>query len=332
MKRGQSGRCFLVGIDKPSGMSSHDVVNACRHAFGERRVGHTGTLDPLASGVLPICVGAATRLDQYLTGHDKTYEVDIRFGVGTDTDDAAGEVVKRGAPARALFDEGVAETYLRSIIGPQKQLPPVYSAIKVQGKRAYAAAREGAIIDLAPRDIVVHDARLVRIAEAPDSFDPVWTVSFSVSKGTYIRSLARDAGIALGCPAHVAALRRTRCGSVSLDDCMPLDAIGSVEPALLDPVKVLGLRFAFCAGEVAAKLGNGMSLRADAVELFEYRAARAMRGCACTSGVVASCAPARDGERVCMIADNRLKAIYRYDAARRGLRPDCVFQVGVQRG
>ncbi|WP_165246793.1 tRNA pseudouridine(55) synthase TruB [Adlercreutzia sp. ZJ141] len=332
MKRGQSGHCFVLGIDKPSGMSSHDVVNACRRAFSERRVGHTGTLDPLASGVLPICVGAATRLDQYLTGHDKTYEVDIRFGVGTDTDDAAGNVVKRGVPARALFDENVAETYLHSIVGPQKQLPPAYSAIKVQGKRAYAAAREGTIIDLAPRDIVVRDARLMSITEAPDSFDPVWTVLFSVSKGTYIRSLARDAGIALGCPAHVAALRRIRCGNVGLDDCMQLDALGSVEPVLLDPIKMLGFRFVFCSENLSAKVASGMSMRCDAVELFEYSRVTTMLGCACTSGVVASCEPLHDGERICMIADNRLKAIYRYDATRRGLRPDCVFQVGVQRG
>lgn len=334
-KRGDSGLCFLVGVDKPTGMSSHDVVNRCRRAFGERRIGHTGTLDPLASGVLPICVGAAARLDRYMTGHGKTYEVDIRFGEGTSTDDAAGEVIKTGKPSSRLFDKDVAREYLASIIGPQKQLPPVYSAIKVHGEKAYEAARSGRVINLEPRDVSIYEADLLSISETDDTFAPVWTVRFAVSGGTYIRSLARDAGIALGCPAHVSALRRVRCGSVRLSDCMQLEALGSLsldDLPLLDPVKVLGFRFVFCGDEVARKLQNGNAVCADGLEVFDYSSLVSATDCACTSGVVRSDDPLRENEPVCMIADNRLKAVYRFDGQKRQLKPECVFQVGVSRG
>lgn len=294
-----------------------------------------GTLDPLASGVLPLGVGAAARLDRFMEGQGKTYEAGIRFGFSTSTDDAAGEVLRRGKPQASLYDKAAAQAYLNSILGAQKQLPPVYSAIKVNGERSYAAARKGRIIDLEPRDIVVHEAQLLGIDEAEDGFEPIWHVRFRVSKGTYLRSLARDAGIALGCPAHISSLRRTACGAISLDDCVSLEALESRELSelpLLDPVKILGYRFVFCEGRAAAALENGAFIGTDNLDLFTYAHVQASPSCACTSGVMSSNAALHEAERICMIRENELKAVYRYDSARASLRPECVFQQGVRRG
>ena len=148
MKRGSSGLSLVVGIDKPAGVTSHDVVNRVRRIFEEKRVGHAGTLDPLASGVLPVLVGPATRLSDHLMGHDKAYQVRIAFGQGTTTDDAEGEVIRCHATPSNLLDKDFARKFLKSIIGPQNQLPPSYSAIKVNGKKAYKEARAGNIIDI----------------------------------------------------------------------------------------------------------------------------------------------------------------------------------------
>lgn len=358
MKRGSSEHCLVVGINKPRGMSSHDVVNRVRRVFGERRVGHTGTLDPLAEGVLPLCVGPATRLDPYLTGHDKTYVVRIAFGMSTDTDDAEGEVLRRGAVPPQLEDPAFAELFLMDMVGPQKQLPPVYSAIKVGGKKAYEQARKGNIIDMAPREIEVYEARLLEVGrgyplpgssscapngEATDTAAlsdsswcdlPWWDVEFKVSKGTYIRSLARDAGIAVDCPAHVAALKRTASGELRLDECVTLEALEAErEAAAVDPVRLLGYRFAFADGSLAKRVSNGAVLGADELPLFVRRKTRAdIEMCACTAGVCESAEAPIDGEFVSVIVQNKLAAIYRFDGAQRKWRVSCVFQKGVSRG
>ena len=341
MKRGASGLSLVVGVDKPAGMSSHDVVNRCRALFGEKRVGHAGTLDPLASGVLPVCIGPATRLAAFLTEHDKHYRVSIAFGAATDTDDAAGTVTRTGVvPAKAL-DRRFAEEFVAGLVGKHRQMPPVYSAIKVGGVKACDAARKGRIIDLAPRDIEVYDARLegVQVAEAhSDAVDAtvqaVWDVSFHVSKGTYIRSLARDVGVALGCPAHVAALRRTRVGGLGLDECVSLEALARLhEQAALDPVRMLGLRIAFLDEARRAAVANGAALDAAGVALFERRRASAdAELCACTAGMRESCELPRDGELVSLVAGNRLVGLYEYDREGGRYRPRCVFQTGVSRG
>ena len=161
MKRGQSGISCLVGVDKPRGMSSHDVVNACRRIFGERRVGHTGTLDPLATGALCICVGPATRLDAYMTNHDKTYDVRIAFGVATDTDDAEGEPIRTAPVPERVCDRAFAQEHVAGLVGKHKQLPPAYSAIKRGGVKAYEAARAGNVVQLEPRDIEIYEATLL---------------------------------------------------------------------------------------------------------------------------------------------------------------------------
>lgn len=334
MKRGSSGLSLVVGVNKPSGMSSHDVVNRCRRIFGERRVGHTGTLDPLATGVLPICVGPATRLDAYLTGHDKRYRVRIAFGAGTTTDDAAGEVVRRGRMPSEALDPAFAKRFVAGLVGRRKQLPPAYSAIKVNGTKACDAARRGTIIDLAPRDIEVYDAQLLEVGQIDSDSLPYWDVMFHVSKGTYIRSLARDAGIALGCPAHVGALQRTMLGRLSLRECVTLETLEErAERAALDPVALLGLRFAYAEGDMAAAVGNGAIIRAGRMPLFERRFASDDADlCACTSGVCESRLAPVDGEEVAVIANNKLIALYAFDAERAAFRARCVFQIGVSRG
>ena len=233
---------LLIAVDKPVGMSSHDVVSRVRRAVGERRVGHAGTLDPLASGVMVVGIGQATRLLGMITLDRKRYLARIAFGTETVTDDAEGEVSRVSDPARAtgdLADEGFARKALSGFLGAQMQVPPAYSAISVGGVRSYRRARSGEDFELPPRPIEVYAADLVAI-EAGGT--PVWDVSFDVSKGAYIRSLARDLGRACGSAAHLDGLRRTRSGSISLSSCLPLDEVGleTVRPRALDPVGVLG--------------------------------------------------------------------------------------------
>lgn len=332
VKRGASGLCLVVGVDKPSGMTSHDVVNRCRRIFGERRVGHTGTLDPLASGVLPICVGPATRLDAYMTGHDKHYVVDVVFGSATDTDDCDGEVIRTGLVPAKLFDRDFAQSHVASLVGKHKQLPPAYSAIKVNGEKACDAARKGRIIELEPRDIEVYEAELLDLIERDGA--AVWSVSFSVSKGTYIRSLARDIGLSLGCPAHVGALRRTKAGSIKLSDCVSLETLEELSTAAaLDPVALLGYRFAFLSERQARAVSNGNFLPAHELSLYERRYENFEGSlCACTSGVCESADPANPEEVISLVFENKLVALYEFDEPKHRYKARCIFQTGVSRG
>lgn len=355
MKRGSSGLSLVVGVDKPQGMSSHDVVNRCRRIFGERRVGHTGTLDPLATGALLVCVGPATRLDAHLVGHDKRYRVRVAFGFSTTTDDAAGEPMRFGEVPPEVLDPAFAAITVARFLGKQKQLPPVYSALKVGGKKACDEARAGRVIDLAPRDIEVFSAEVVAVGEgSPDggtqgtSPDVLgdgtqgakvpqaaawWDIDFHVSSGTYIRSLARDIGLAVGCPAHVSALRRVQVGALSLDECVTLETLEEVGTrAALDPVKLLGFRFLYASGHQGQRLANGGALSARDAVLFEQRYPGVdAQLCACTSGVCESTRAPEDGEVVSVISENRLAALYAYDAQRGCYKAKCVFPTGVVR-
>ena len=162
-KRTPSGISRVIGVDKPVGMSSHDVVNRVRKLYNERRVGHTGTLDPLASGVLTVCVGPATRLNPYLVDHDKTYLMAVELGSATATDDSEGSIIARGQIKDEFFDPSFAALKVSSLVGEHNQIPPAYSAIKVQGQRAYHAARSGKVIALEPRPIVVYSASFISV-------------------------------------------------------------------------------------------------------------------------------------------------------------------------
>ncbi len=334
MKRGASGLSLVVGVDKPANMSSHDVVNRCRGIFGEKRVGHAGTLDPLASGVLPVCVGPATRLAAFLAEHDKHYRVRIAFGASTSTDDAEGEVLRTGPVPDEVLDPFFAQSFASSLVGKHKQMPPVYSALKVGGVKACDAARKGRIIDLSPRDIEIYDARLEGVYGLAPGEEPAWDVSFHVSKGTYIRSLARDVGVAVGTPAHVAALVRTRVGELGIEECVSLAALERLrEGAALDPVRLLGLRMAFLDNGQTQAVCNGAALARAEVSLFKRRrAGAAAEMCACTAGVCESAEEPHDGELVSMVAQNKLCGIYEYREAGECYRSRCVFQTGVARG
>lgn len=242
----------VIAVDKPLNLTSHDVVNRARRLRGTKRVGHTGTLDPLATGVLVLCVDDSTKVVQFMEHDSKDYLAWISLGAGTPTLDAEGPVVQSVERGVWSVDEQRARETLAAFVGPQKQIPPQYSAIQVGGQRAYAVARAGGEIDLPARDIVIHDLELLgvygSVQDAPRTFDPVnWTpasegmtftlpeplgvfptllVRASVGSGTYLRSLARDVGAALGVPAHLGGLVRTRVGRYSLRDAVPLEQVG----------------------------------------------------------------------------------------------------------
>ena len=243
MKRGESGLAFIFGVNKPAGMTSHDAVARVRRALGEKRVGHAGTLDPPASGVLVIGVGQGTRLLGQLMQDDKRYIGRIRFGTRTGTDDALGKVLEEGPLIPELLDEDFARETLSSFIGPQNQVPPQYSAISVDGKRAYARARAGEEVNLGERPITIHEASLISI----DDCDGVaWTCAFKVSKGTYIRSIARDVGYHVDVPAHLEALERISSGTISLSACVTLEELAELGPEgikdhIFDPLALCGL-------------------------------------------------------------------------------------------
>ncbi len=204
-------------VDKPTGVTSHDVVDRVRQIVGMRRVGHAGTLDPAASGVLVVAYGQATRFLQFVASDDKAYDATVRLGIRTDTHDLEGRVVARRDASQ------VSELDVRAALAPLEgtiqQVPPMYSAIKVDGEPLYRRARRGDDVLRAPREITVHELSLLRYAP-PDVF-----LRVVCSKGTYIRSLAESIGEHLGCGAVLSALRRTSSGRFSLDDAAPLDTL-----------------------------------------------------------------------------------------------------------
>ena len=210
----QAQRHGFIVIDKPAGWTSHDVVAAVRRIVGERRVGHAGTLDPAAVGVLPVAVGLATRTVEYLASSTKGYRAEITFGVETDSADADGRVVARG-DASSLCSADVREL-LSSFLGPSMQRPPARSAIKVGGKRLYELARQGIPVEVAERPVTFY--RLELLSWIP----PVLSIDVECAKGTYIRSLARDLGEAAGTGAYLSHLVRTRSGPFALGDALEL--------------------------------------------------------------------------------------------------------------
>ena len=211
----------VLVVAKPSGPTSHDVVGLVRRLSSTRRVGHGGTLDPFAAGVLPLFLGRATRLAEYHLGGTKRYRATICFGETSTTDDIDGERTPIGGPA--LSREAV-EAALAAFTGPLRQVPPAYSAVQVEGRRAYQLARRGEPVELAPRDVVIHAADL-REWDAADPARPVAVVDVECSAGTYIRALARDLGARLESGAYLGALVRTASGGFTLDDAVSFDSL-----------------------------------------------------------------------------------------------------------
>ena len=253
MKRKPSDINLLLAVDKPVGISSHDAVARVRRCVGERRVGHAGTLDPLASGVMIVGVGQATRLLGRITLERKGYLARIAFGCETNTDDAEGEPTRRIDPVPELWDPEFAARVLAGFLGAQEQVPPAFSAISIDGVRSYKRARAGEAVSLPARPIEVFAANLIAIEPGLEGEGPIWTVAFDVSKGTYIRALARDIGRAAHGAAHIADLRRTASGSISLRKCVDLDALDRdvARSSCLDPVAALGIPAFDLADDVA---------------------------------------------------------------------------------
>jgi tRNA pseudouridine55 synthase len=214
----------LLLVDKPAGMTSHDVVARARRVLSVRKVGHAGTLDPMATGLLILGVGAATRLLGHVGGHDKTYDATIRFGQSTVTDDGEGETLTVASTSH--LDDDAIRAALAVQTGPLQQVPSSVSAVKVDGRRSYDRVRAGEAVELAPRSVTVHALEVHGIARpTPDLVDVDVTVSCTA--GTYIRAIARDAGAELGVGGHLTALRRTASGSFSLDRAATVEDAGA---------------------------------------------------------------------------------------------------------
>lgn len=302
-KRGATDLSGVLLIDKPAGMTSHDVIAAVRRATGERRVGHAGTLDPMATGLLVVLVGPATRLAPFLTAEFKCYTAEVAFGAQTDTDDAEGALIESAPVDPAVADPARAQNALDALLGPSMQMPPAYSAIKVSGQTAHRVARSGGKVTLQPRAIEVRCARLVSVEQDP----PSWVVEFEVSKGTYIRSLARDLGCAMGTRAHLSALRRTTSGALAIANAHALDEISSANSAralFADPVSALGL---------------------PCCELDEAQAADVAVG---KSISLAQGTP--HAERLALVHERTLLAVYDVQGAT--ARPVVVFPGGIAKG
>jgi len=215
----------ILVVDKPAGPTSHDIVGLVRRLSGMKRVGHGGTLDPFARGVLPIFLGRATRVVEYHLGDRKQYRATVCFGASSTTDDLEGELTPIPlAEPGAVLEQAAVEAALGAFRGPIVQVPPAYSAIKVAGRRAYALARAGQQPELAPRSVEIDRLELLEW-DGADPERPIAVIEVDCSAGTYIRAIARDLGLALGTGAYLGALSRTASGPFRLADAVPLDTV-----------------------------------------------------------------------------------------------------------
>lgn len=296
----------VLGIWKPAGWTSHDVVARARRLLGVRRIGHTGTLDPAVTGVLPICIGRATRLVEYLQEMPKTYEATMRFGLATDTEDMSGTVTAV-ADASHLTETRMREA-VQAFIGDVWQVPPMVSAVKVNGKRLYELARQGVTVERQPRQVTVYDVSVLAVkAGCPQ---PEIRFTARCSKGTYIRTLCSDIGRKLDVPAVMVSLIRTESAGLSREDCVLLDEI----PALLE------------AGELAGRIRPGDRL------LTQYPRAAASDAAAAAAAqgkkiAAAELEPAADRAGLWLVEDRdgRFVGIFEREGGSELLRPVKVF-------
>jgi tRNA pseudouridine55 synthase len=254
----------IVIIDKPAGMTSHDVVSRCRRIFGTRKVGHAGTLDPMATGVLVIGIERATKILGLLSDTSKSYAATIRLGRTTATDDAEGDVV-HDVPATEVTDDAIV-VGIAMLRGEIAQRPSAVSAIKVGGKRAYQLVREGEEVELAARTVRIDRFDILAIRREGPFVDV--DVEVDCSSGTYIRALARDLGASLGVGGHLTALRRTRVGGYGLDHARTLERLAE-QPSLsysLDEACLLGFGRRDITAEQAVDAGHGRPLPAAGIE------------------------------------------------------------------
>ena len=302
----------VLVIDKPSGITSHDVVARSRHILHERRIGHTGTLDPFATGVLVILLGKATRLAQFLTSLDKEYDAIIRLGYATDTGDRTGTPLPGPASKPDNWTENEIEAALQSLRGDIDQVPPMYSAKKVEGRKLYELARRGETIERKPVRVCIHDFAAIKPEGQliKDNLDGTFDfhTRVSCSSGTYVRTLAEDFGKRLYVGAHLAELRRTRVGDLEITQAITLDQ--------------LQLHFAEQSlGSVVLPLNAALS-RLPFVHLNAQDVRRANHG----REVAVEQADWADGENVKMCdANEQLIAVGQYDATAKRLHPRVVL-------
>jgi len=261
----------VLVINKPAGWTSHDVVAKTRKLLGVSKVGHTGTLDPAATGVLVLCLGKATRIAEYLVNTDKAYRAVLRLGVATDTQDATGNVV--GRAEGTLPDAAGIVAVMAGFVGRLQQVPPMYSAVKVKGVPLYKSARAGRTVPRSPREFTVRSLEILSIAPTPGP-PPTLDVTFDMvcSKGTYVRTLCADIGEALGVGGHLAGLERRRVGRFSIDDALSLDELAelaereAVESRLYSTAMALTDLPALVIDEVASRnIRHGVAVPATRV-------------------------------------------------------------------
>ena len=304
----------VLVIDKPAGITSHDVVARARHILHERRIGHTGTLDPFATGVLVILLGKATRIAQFLSGVDKEYEAIIRLGYATDTGDLTGNPISgpEDSKKRLKWSEDEIDEALKSFRGYIDQIPPMYSAKKVEGKKLYELARRGENVERQPTRVCIHEFEAIRpdgqlIKDNLDgTFD--FHARVSCSSGTYVRTLAEDFGKRLYVGAHLAELRRTRVGELGIDQAITLDQLKvhfaeeSLGTVLLPLNAALSqLPFVHLTAEDVRRASYGREVRVTEAEWA-------------------------DGENVKMCdMDEQLIAVGQYDATAKSLHPRVVL-------
>ena len=253
----------LILLDKPEGLTSFSAVSRIKRLAREKRVGHTGTLDPMATGVLPVLLGRATALSSLLLEGNKRYIAEIKLGVTTDTDDITGNVLQKNS---VNITTKQLETALQKFVGVIEQTPPSYSAIKKDGVRLYKLAREGKNTDIPPRKVEIFEANILENLNEENIFK----VEFFVSKGTYIRSLARDLGEALGCGATLYSLRRTKTSEFEIKDCIPLDSLTeeNIETHILsEEIVISHLREIFVTEKQAVRFCNGGQLSFDRLNI-----------------------------------------------------------------
>lgn len=262
----------ILLVDKPGGLTSHDVVARVRRAFGTRKVGHAGTLDPMATGLLVIGVEGATRLLTFIVGADKTYAATIRLGQSTTTDDAEGEVLRVADPdeVAGLAGERIAQEIAR-LTGPISQVPSAVSAIKVDGRRAYDRVRAGEDVQLAAREVTVSRFEVLAVREGNGHRD--LDVVVGCSSGTYIRALARDLGAALGVGGHLTALRRTRVGGFDVAEAVDIEALDGAPTLAPADAAARVLPVLDVTADEARDLRHGKRLSGQAVRLPARQAA-----------------------------------------------------------
>lgn len=248
----------VLVVDKPAGPTSHDIVDRARHVLETRRVGHTGTLDPFATGVLVLCVGRATRLARFLAAGEKTYRASVRLGFATTTDDLTGEPLD--APRAVAVDTDALREALAALVGSFDQVPPAFSARQVGGRRLYELARRGEAVARAATPVTVHALDLV--SRGPDTIE----LELRCSAGTYVRALARDLGERLGTGAHLVALRRTRSGGFDLGQAVAGDDLAGAADRLIPLSRLLPELPAATVGEEGRRrIGHGRELAPEHV-------------------------------------------------------------------